>query len=122
MAIKSKLMGAGIAGAAANEIAGAGDQGLTATGSTNVTALVVGSGLNALSTTAANTGVILANTLVPGDDIYIYNGGASTLTVYPPVTSPLSTIDNGTSLSVVTKKGVHLKCGASGVFLSHGST
>lgn len=58
--------------------------GLTATGSTQGTALLLTAANNYVSTTAASTGVRL-----PDDgrftDVSIRNGGANTLNIYPPV-------------------------------------
>lgn len=122
MAHKAALLGTGHPAAQANALCGAGSTGLTATGTSNADALVVSSHLNAFSTVASSTGAILSTVFTPGDEIYIYNGGANTLTIYPPVTSPLSTIDNGSSATIVTLKGIRLVLGATGAWLSHKST
>ena len=55
--------------------------GLTATGTTLATALGLTSTTNQFSTVAANTGATLP-AMIPGQTVFIYNDGASPLTVY----------------------------------------
>jgi hypothetical protein len=123
MSKKVALTGTGMPPEQALAIAGAGSQGLTALGTNQATGLVIFSHLNAFSTVAASTGATLSSIFTPGDDIYVFNGGASTLTIYP---NGSDTVDNTTSVTVATKKGVKLYCTsvASGVqaWTSHGST
>lgn len=120
---KIALTGAGFAPEQANVLSGAGQQGLVAAGTNQATATLISGHLAAFSTVAASTGGVLSSIFTPGDDVYVFNGGASTLTIYP---NGSDTIDNTTSVSVVTKKGVKLFCTsvAAGVqaWTSHGST
>lgn len=124
MAKKTALTGSGFSVEQAKSIAGTGAQGLTATGTNQATALPIDSHHNAFTTVAASTGAVLSSTLTPGDDVYVYNGGAQTLTIYPA--GAIDTIDNGASATIVTLKGIWLKCCAtvSGVtaWTSHKST
>lgn len=123
MAKKVGLMGVGFAPEQALQLAGAGQQGLVALGTNQATATLVSSHLAAFSTVAASTGAVLSSIFTPGDDVYIFNGGANTLTIYP---NGSDTIDNTTSQTIVTLKGILLKCNsvASGVqaWTSHKST
>jgi hypothetical protein len=84
-----------------NQVGGAIITGLTATGPNRATALQLAnrSGLNEITTVAANTGVILPMPKRPGMTISIANQGASTLNVYPQLGG---TIDNGTANAAVT--------------------
>lgn len=59
--------------------------GLTATGSTQGTALRLTGQLNVVATVATGTGVMLPNLI--GVPVYVYNRGANTLNVYPPGSS-----------------------------------
>lgn len=101
----SKLVGGGLSANAANAITGDTATALTATGSTQATALAIGASNNFVGTTAASTGVILplGNN---GDSIFIYNGGANTLTVYPPVGGTINNLSANTGFSVATLKSV----------------
>jgi hypothetical protein len=56
--------------------------GLVATGSTQGTALPLAATYSVFATVAASTGCILQNDRT---DVYIRNGGANNLAVYPPV-------------------------------------
>jgi hypothetical protein len=73
-------------------IAGSVSGGLTATGSTGATALILSAQVNELGTVASGTGVALqgGGTAVPlGTPVLIVHGGASALQVYGEVTSDL---------------------------------
>ena len=75
--------------------------GLTATGSTQGGALALTSNYATFTTVAANTGC-----LISGDkDSYVYNGGANTLTVYPPVGLNFAGLSANTGISVPANKG-----------------
>lgn len=74
---------------------------LTATGSTAGTALVLGAAKNFVATTAASTGVMLP-TGGAGDEVFVFNRGANSLTVYPPTGA---TVNNTTSFAVAAGKG-----------------
>lgn len=75
--------------------------GLTATGSTQGTALALTSNFSIFGTVAASTGCV-----VSGDkDSFIYNGGAQTLSVYPPVGFSINGTTVNTAFSVPAGKG-----------------
>lgn len=65
--------------------------GLTATGTTQGTALSLSSLWNEITTTLANTGVIAANAAV-GFELAIFNRGANNLNIYPPVGSQINAL------------------------------
>jgi hypothetical protein len=104
MAIGAQVMAGGISAPAAGALLGSVATSLTAAGSTQATALALGSAINAISTAAASTGVILPSTATPGDQIFIYNGGANTVTVYPAVGGTLNNLSANTGFSVATLK------------------
>lgn len=86
MGYAKNIMGAGIpAAAAAADTVSSVATGLTATGTTQGTALAISADVNFVSTVGANSGVILYNGVI-GDSVFVMNdGGANALTVYPPV-------------------------------------
>lgn len=120
MAIKLHLMGTGFSAGQSGALTGPGDTSITAAGSSSTDATTIGSHHNAVGTTAASTGVIFAaSKFSAGDQAYVYNGGASTLTIYPPSGS---TIDNTTSATIATLKGIWFVWGTDTKIVSHKST
>jgi hypothetical protein len=75
--------------------------------------LALGAAVNAISTAAASTGVILPAYAAPGDSIMVYNGGANSVTVYPPVGGTINNLSANTGLALATlKSGVYTCIGA----------
>ena len=98
--------------------------GLTATGSTQATALQLAGGITLfeLDTVASSTGVAMPAALA-GTEISIYNNGAQTLTVYPliannPITAAQDTINNGTSTTAATHTSLYFFCAKNGIWAS----
>lgn len=96
--------------------------GITAAGTTQATAtlLPTGSLMLEVDTTAASTGVAL-QTCFQGVSNWLYNNGASTLTVYPnptnnSVTAAQDTINNTTSVSVSSHTAEIFFCAKNGVW------
>lgn len=84
MANKVKsLMGAGFAALQATSLKGAVADSLTATGSTQGTALALTSDNCVFTTVAASTGCILPANPDPMDGVIVANLGANALSVYP---------------------------------------
>lgn len=79
-----KLVAAGLPGPAAAAITGDAANNLTATGTTQATALLLPADANRFTTVAASTGAILPP-MNAGDTVVVYNGGANALALYPPV-------------------------------------
>lgn len=77
------IMGCGIGAGAAAAINGVATDSLTATGSTQGTALALSSDIAIFSTVAASTGAILPGNGSPSDSVLVHNLGANALTVYP---------------------------------------
>lgn len=82
MAFTSDLMAFGASPFLAGAVVGSVSNNLTATGSTQGTALALTASLNVVTTTAASTGVLLPP-MQAGDDVLVTNLGASSLSVYP---------------------------------------
>jgi hypothetical protein len=111
MARQQYIMGGGQSAVSAASIVGITATALTATGSTQATALALGADNNFIGTTAASTGVVLP-TGNPGDSIFVYNGGASSLTVYPPVGGTINALSTNTGLALATvKSGLYVCAG-----------
>lgn len=99
----SLLMGSGLPASAARHIVGSTSSGLTATGSSQSDALPL-TDVNEFTTVASSTGAILPPNCNRGDNIFVYNIGAQTLTVYPPVGETINAIAAGSGFSVATAK------------------
>lgn len=81
----STLVGSGLPPAAAQAIVGYNDVGVTATGTNSQTnSYAIQYENTYVSTAGANSGVRLPANTAPGDEFFVYNGGASTMHVYPP--------------------------------------
>ncbi len=101
------MMGSGIAPTAARTINGVGQGGQTATGSTQATAFALTACSTEFTTVAASTGAILPGTglnVLGGDILAVYNQGANTLTVYPPVGFKIGLAATNAGVSVATGK------------------
>lgn len=116
MPLAKSLMGSGASAGLTQSILGRVANTLTATGSASTDALLVTSGVNIVTTTASSTGVILppGNGTVAianiGDEIWIANHGAQTLTVYPPAGYKINNGSANSGISVATLKAALCKC------------
>lgn len=99
-----KVQGSGQSGMAATAICGDWTGALTATGSSQATALLLNSNVNEVTTTASSTGVIFPANLVPSDEIVVANYGAQTLSVYPALGEAISNGSTNAAFSVATNK------------------
>jgi hypothetical protein len=104
MAIVQRLMGSGFAPQAAVNAVGDFSGALTATGTTQGTALALTAATNYVGTTAGSTGVQLP-ACSPGDIVYVYNGGASTLSVYGQTGDAIAGGAANAAFSVATVRG-----------------
>jgi len=92
---------AGVSGGAAGAIQGTVASNLTATGSTQGTALLLPADVNYFTTVAASTGAILPS-MTKGDSVILYNKGANALSVYPPVGGVINGLSANAAYSVAT--------------------
>jgi arabinogalactan endo-1,4-beta-galactosidase len=107
MPIIKHLMGTGIAAATAQHIVGTISNNLTATGTTQGTALQLSDVINIVTTAPASSGVLLwtAGYVSAGDTQTVVNYGANALAIYPPVGGKLNngTVNAAVSLAVGSK-------------------
>lgn len=105
MAAVENLMGNGMVSSLAKQIGlEIPVTGLTATGSTQGGALALTSNFSVFSTVSASTGCIVSI----DKNSFVYNGGASTLTVYPGTAAQgfaFAGLSAGTGISVPANKG-----------------
>jgi len=105
--ISRNLTGTGFPPLAAQAIAGTVNDGLTATGTTQATALLISGDLNVFSTVASGAGCILP---VGGEnDTYsIINDGANALLIYPPLGGTISGGAVNASISIAVSDSIQL--------------
>jgi hypothetical protein len=103
MTYENKLVVAGIWGGAAKSLAG-GDMGagLVATGSTQATALPIVNDINMFTTVAASTGAVLP--AFGSAFVAVFNGGANSLAVYPPLGGTINGAAANTAFAVAAGK------------------
>lgn len=107
---QKKLTGSGFAPLQAINLTGDVDPAVTALGTNAATAYQIGSVHTNVTTAAASTGVILPLVTagaVLGDVVDVHNGGASTLTVYPPVGG---TINGAASVTITAGSWTIFQC------------
>ena len=105
MALATELMAQGLPAGPAGAIGqDTPATGLTATGTTQGTALALTSSFSIFSTVASSSGAILP---LAGNqnDFVVYNGGSNTLTVYPAVGQQINGLTANTGVSVPANKG-----------------
>lgn len=101
MATKDKLVKSGIHTNTADAVCGDMKTGVTAAGATQATATALTHDHTKIGTAAASTGVILRK--IAGMQT-VYNGGASTVSVYPPVGGTINSGAANAAFSVATTK------------------
>lgn len=99
MALKKELVGSGVWGGTADAVNGSVATGLTSAGTAYTDCLRLTAAVNVLGTVGASSGVGLPNGATTGDHVYVRNGGASALAVYPPVGG---TINGGSANAAVS--------------------
>lgn len=109
MGLSKDMVGSGTQSHRAYAINGTVLTGLTAAGSTQATALAIKASTSVFSTTAASTGAVLPVASI-GDTATIFNGGASTLAVYPPLGGTINGGSANAAVTVATTKGTNLVC------------
>lgn len=101
-----KLATSGLSAVASLSINGDVAVGLVAAGSTQATAASLPAANNFVATTAASTGVILPPSN-GGDEVFVFNGGANALLVYPPVGGGINGGSTNAAVSVPTLKAIY---------------
>ena len=107
----SKMMGFGLAPQVAGAVTGDVVNNVTATGTTQATALALSANHNLLTVVALNSGVMLPAISSPpglgvsnGDQITVYNNGANPAAVYPPLGSTIGLAAVNTAVAVASGK------------------
>lgn len=95
--------------------------GITATGSTQAGAVMLGAVVNQVATAAASSGVQLP-VMIPGMRVAIANDGSNALTVYPNVNDSGAKIDGGNTATVTNAKRAVFDCINTGTIVSYGMT
>lgn len=101
MTSQNRLTVAGISAIAADAIQGTVANNLTATGSTQATALSLPADINKFTTVAASTGALIQPSN-SGDSGTVYNGGANALLLYPPVGGTINGLSANAGYSIAT--------------------
>jgi len=110
MSYTKTVMGAGTSAVQAAAIVGGVNATISAAGTTQGTATVLYPlGLHTVTTVTAATGVILAIGAL-GDETVIFNGGANTLLVYPPVGAKINNLTTNTGINLAVNTAILLKC------------
>lgn len=91
-------------------ISGSVSASLTATGTTQGTALALVDGINYVGTVTSGTGVRLMSDGFPGDGIVIYNAGVNPLKVYPQTGGQINGLPANTGFTLNLKTVVECKC------------
>jgi hypothetical protein len=107
MSIPSRILSAGNSPLSTISIAGDAATGLVAVGSTQATALQLSAVYNAITTSAASTGVILQPSEA-GARVVVYNASGQTISIYPPVSSQINALSANAAYTVATAKTVEL--------------
>lgn len=99
MPTQQRLTVAGMSAVQAKAIQGTTANSLTATGSTQATALSLPADINKFTTVAGSTGAIIpaANA---GDSGTVFNGGANALLLYPPVGGIINALSTNAGYSI----------------------
>lgn len=116
----SKIVGAGIAPMAAQQIAGDLQSGVTAAGTTQAGATAVYGDNVVITTAAASSGVILSGNagFGPGDDVFIANQGANAVLVYPPVGGQINALGANAGFSIAAGKAASFRSTGASQFYS----
>ena len=108
----AKLLGVGLAPAAALQIVGDTQTGVTAAGTTQATAQAVYGDNVVVAVCAAGAGVIPSTNNAgfgPGDEIFISNQGANACLVYPPVGGQINALGTNAGFSLTAAKSMILR-------------
>lgn len=99
MSLAQRIVSAGLSAINAQAIQGTVANSLTATGSSQATALLLPADINKFTTVAASTGAILQASN-PGDSGTVFNGGVSALLLYPPVGGKINALGTNAGYSI----------------------
>lgn len=98
------MLGCGMPGLFVSTISGNTQDGLTAAGSTQGTALALPGDNNVITTAAASSGVRLKANPAPGDEVIVANLGANAVSVYPATGGAINSLSANAAFSVGSGK------------------
>lgn len=110
MAFLKEMQQSGLWATQAQAAAGSIETGITATGATQATAYPLSKVISNVTTAALNTGVVVPASVATGDQIFVRNGGANALAVYPVGTATINGAGAGVALSLAVGKTCQLIC------------
>lgn len=108
MALAKQMMGGGLSAGQAKAINGSTATALTAAGTTQGTGYAINAGTVVFSTVASGAGATLPSAEI-GDEVYVYNGGANALLVYPDTSSQINQVAVNSSVSLATNTAMFFK-------------
>lgn len=109
MGLIKDVVGGGISSNSALALNGTVATALTATGTNQATGLAMTNSVNVFGTVAASTAAVLPVGSL-SDDVWVRNGGANALSVFPPVGGTINALSANAALSVAAGKDAQLKC------------
>jgi hypothetical protein len=111
MAIKQKLVAAGLSWPQAQALAGTVASRLSAAGTTQATAYAMSlDDVQIFATVGAGTGAVLPATLSAGDQMTVANFGTNALSLYPPVGGTIANGAANAAVSVPANKTALVTC------------
>ena len=105
-----KVFGNGLPGLIVQALCQDAQTSLTASGTTQGTALELVNETSDVTTVASGAGVVLSSKLTPGDTQYVFNAGANSLKVYPPSGMKINSLATDASMTLGTSTGCLYKC------------
>ena len=99
-------MQAGVQGLAVQAICMDSATAISAAGTSAATATVLANAVNFVGTTGSGTGVILPPLSSPGDGVFVFNGGANPLKVYPTTGAKI----NSLAANAAVTRGTNTAC------------
>lgn len=115
------MMGSGLTGPQAQAINGNAQINQTALGSTQGTAFALSASSTEFTTVAASTGAVLPGTttrISPGDALAVFNQGANSLTVYPPVGFKIGLTATNGGVAVASGKSAYFSARGDGNYFA----
>lgn len=106
--LAKQMMGGGTSFGQAQAMNGSVATAISAAGTTQGTATTLNAAVNVIGTAAASSGVILPSCEV-SDQVWVYNGGANTLTVYPDSSSQINAVAVNSGVSLATNTAMLFK-------------
>lgn len=109
MARNSKVVGGGMSAGTVLSMVGDMQDNVTAAGTTQATAALIYGDNVIITTAAASSGVIIGGpTFTPGDEMVIFNLGANTVLVYPPLGGIINALSANAGFSIAAGKSATL--------------